>query len=93
MIFNIFLLLKSVVVKLLYPALVLRIQQQNRLWREKKIIIRPILEKQGGLGLKNFHWGKYLKERHIDLLEYRFPYKHMQRIVSFMLSFLGHEFC
>lgn len=47
-------LLKSVVVKLLYPALVLRIQEQNRLWREKKIIIRPILEKQGGLGLKTF---------------------------------------
>lgn len=88
MIFNFF-AAQSTVVKLLYPTLVLRIQEQH-IERRK---IKPIPEKQRGLELKNFPWGKYIKERHIDLLEYRFPYRYMQRIVSFMLSILGHEFC
>lgn len=53
MIFNFF-AAQSIVVKFLYPTLVLRIQEQHRLWGKK---ISPILEKQRGLGLKYFHWG------------------------------------
>lgn len=39
--------------------------------------IRPVLEKQGGLGPKYFHWGKYIKGKHTDFLEYIFPFRHL----------------
>lgn len=73
MIFNFF-AAESIVVKLLYPTLVLRIQEQHRLWREREKT-GPILEKQRVLGLKTTHCGKYIKERHTDLLEHRFSYR------------------
>lgn len=52
----------------------LRFPKAAQVMERKKIINRSILEKQRDLGLKYFHWGKYIKERHIDLLKYRFSY-------------------
>lgn len=59
----------------------------------KKIIIRPILEKWTGFGAKNISSGHmHRRKRNIHLLEYRFPYRHMQRIVSFHAFPHGQRF-
>lgn len=53
----------------------------------KKIIIDQYWKNGQGFGLKNFHQGICIKERNIHLLEYRFPYRHMQRTGFFHAFF------